>query len=341
MPDTFTTNLALTQPEVGSSADTWGAKLNTDLAVLDALFAASGAGTIVTRDASNFAAVQGINISKGAGLLRPLQFNTISGGGPKLRWLLGADPTAESGANAGSLFVLQRTADDGTTFLGTSVSVNRATGQVTFETTPQVGSNQVYHQGNSGPLTASLPPIGTVSPYVGGVDPAGGTWLLMDGRAISRTTYAGLFTLIGTAYGVGDGVTTFNIPNAAERVIVGHSATQTLITQYDCRVLGGAVGEGKHTMLLAEIASHNHPVFLNDPGHSHTSSEQSTTNAPSTTTAFGQVSPGNTGTSTTGVTVRDTAGGGGTANQTATAGSATPFNVVQPGLVLNYIIRVL
>jgi hypothetical protein len=50
MPDTFTPNLTLTQPEVGASADTWGAKLNTDFAVLDALFAPSGAGTVLTRD---------------------------------------------------------------------------------------------------------------------------------------------------------------------------------------------------------------------------------------------------------------------------------------------------
>jgi hypothetical protein len=50
MPDTFTTNLALTQPEVGASADTWGSKINIDLAVLDALFAATGAGTVLTRD---------------------------------------------------------------------------------------------------------------------------------------------------------------------------------------------------------------------------------------------------------------------------------------------------
>ena len=57
---------------------------------------------------------------------------------------------------------------------------------------------------------------GSVMPFAGATVPFG--WLLCDGSAVSRTTYKDLFSAIGTTYGVGDGVTTFNLPNIAALV---------------------------------------------------------------------------------------------------------------------------
>ena len=54
-------------------------------------------------------------------------------------------------------------------------------------------------------------PLGSLQLYAGSVYPTG--WLRADGTAIGRATYAGLFAIIGTTYGVGDGSTTFNLPN--------------------------------------------------------------------------------------------------------------------------------
>lgn len=57
----------------------------------------------------------------------------------------------------------------------------------------------------------AIAPTGTVLPFAGSTAPEG--WLLCDGTAKSRTTYANLFAVISTTYGVGDGSTTFNIPD--------------------------------------------------------------------------------------------------------------------------------
>lgn len=59
--------------------------------------------------------------------------------------------------------------------------------------------------------TTIAAPVGMVAPYAGKTAPSG--WLKCDGSAISRTTYAALFNVIGTTYGAGDGSTTFNLPN--------------------------------------------------------------------------------------------------------------------------------
>jgi hypothetical protein len=105
VPDTFTPNLNLTQPQVGGSADTWGNKLNTDLAAIDALWATSGQGTVITRDSSNRAQLGSIGQINGpAATSRGLQFQTALA----TRWILGEDNSAESGSNAGSAFFIIR-----------------------------------------------------------------------------------------------------------------------------------------------------------------------------------------------------------------------------------------
>lgn len=62
-------------------------------------------------------------------------------------------------------------------------------------------------------IYTSLIPVGAVLPYAGATPPTG--WLLCNGAAVSRTTYATLYQIIGTAYGSGDGTTTFNLPSFA------------------------------------------------------------------------------------------------------------------------------
>ena len=95
-------------------------------------------------------------------------------------------------------------------------------------------------------------------------------WLACDGAAISRTTYADLFTAIGTNFGVGDGSTTFNVPNANGRMRVG--VGQALDSKWDATLNSGAGGYGPgttramndsggqedHKITIAELAAHTH-----------------------------------------------------------------------------------
>lgn len=68
-------------------------------------------------------------------------------------------------------------------------------------------------------IIGALLPVGLIAPWSTDTAPEG--WLICDGSAISRTTYAGLFAVIGTTYGEGDGNTTFNIPDCNERFLQG------------------------------------------------------------------------------------------------------------------------
>lgn len=77
-------------------------------------------------------------------------------------------------------------------------------------------------------------PIGMITPYGGSSAPDG--WLICDGSAVSRTTYADLFDAIGTTFGSGDGSTTFNLPDLRQRFPAGAQAS----TSFDPGETGGA-----------------------------------------------------------------------------------------------------
>ena len=72
-------------------------------------------------------------------------------------------------------------------------------------------------------LMDEMVPPGAIWAYGGGTAPAG--WLLCNGGVVSRAAYAKLFAVIGTAYGAGDGSTTFALPDMRGRVVLGASTT--------------------------------------------------------------------------------------------------------------------
>lgn len=106
-------------------------------------------------------------------------------------------------------------------------------------------------------------PIGTILSFGGSTIPSG--YLLCNGQAVSRTNYAELFTVIGTAFGSGDGSTTFNVPDLRESVPKGAGLTgKTVNAHLDAD--GLAVGE----FLDDRIKAHEHNVYVRDTGHAHT-----------------------------------------------------------------------
>lgn len=111
---------------------------------------------------------------------------------------------------------------------------------------------------------------GFIIAYAGASAPTG--WLLCNGAAVSRETYADLFAITGTAFGAGDGSTTFNLPDYRGRVPVGLDAAQP---EFNFR--GETGGAKTHTLSIAEMPththtqnSHTHSITDGAGAHSHT-----------------------------------------------------------------------
>lgn len=166
-------------------------------------------------------------------------------------------------------------------------------------------------------------PSGSLMPYAGTSAPSG--WLFSYGQAVSRTTYADLFTAISTTYGAGDGSTTFNLPDLRGNVVAGKDdmggVSSNKLTGLSGGVdgdnLGDTGGSESHLLLSSEsgVPAHTHPYVdrynVNDNVFANgTANRKNTLNSINTTTS---------------------------ANSAANAASA--HNNVQPTIILNYIIK--
>lgn len=191
-----------------------------------------------------------------------------------------------------------------------------------------------------------LVPIGAVLEYAGATLPIGFLWA--DGSLVSRTTYAGLFAAIGTVHGVGDGATTFGIPNRKGRVAVGRDSGQT---EFD--VLGETGGAKTHTLTTGEMPTHSHTQNSHshaDFGHNHTQDSHNHALFGNLLSATGAVrrqpisSSGSDNVVTGSVVATNQPANSGIQPQTATnqnTGSGGSHNNLMPYLVENFIIRAL
>jgi microcystin-dependent protein len=149
-------------------------------------------------------------------------------------------------------------------------------------------------------------PAGSIIAFAGQTPPPG--WLLCDGAQVSRATYAPLFGVIGTIYGQGDQVSTFNVPDLRGRTAIGAGQGNAL----SLRALAETGGEEQHTLTIAEMPTHSHRetgsnrLDVNTGGAIHVQDVDNTMFSPIVTQATG----------------------GGMAH-----------NIMQPFIVLNYIIK--
>lgn len=172
-------------------------------------------------------------------------------------------------------------------------------------------------------------PIGSVLAFAGSAAPnptADATFLLCYGQAVSRTTYATLFDRLGTAFGAGNGTTTFNLPDLRGRVPVGKDNMGGSAAN---RITSGTAGFAGATLGAAggdqRLHSHNHAIT--DPGHTHSGGTGATENVTASLEVSVAAGDANTGSATTGISL-------------AAAGAGNSQNV-QPSQVLNYLIRAL
>jgi len=165
-----------------------------------------------------------------------------------------------------------------------------------------VGPGGVKYSDGSTQTTAWLP-AGTIIMYGASTAPSG--WLACNGSAVSRTTYATLFAVIGTTFGAGDGSTTFNVPDFRRRVAVGSGGVGSSVLG---NTIGSLGGEETHTLSIAEMPVHTHGLPTN----------------PGSGSVYGAFGGGNAVANS--YTSSSTGGGG-------------AHNIMQPSLVVRYIIK--
>jgi microcystin-dependent protein len=202
------------------------------------------------------------------------------------------------------------------------------------------GDGAFYLQGFYG--SPYLIPLGAGIDYWGATTP-NSSFALATGQSISRTTYSALFSLFGTAYGSGDGSTTFNLPDKAGRVSAMQEQSSIRLTSTyfggNSTALGAVGGSQSETLTLAQL-----PTGITAAG-----SNSVTVNSTAPTTVNPNITNWGNGSGLTFSAFFANQQNVGTLSSTGTANVTTTSNntggaahaIVQPTIICNYIIRII
>jgi len=230
-----TQNKSLNQPAYNSS--TWDVPLNNNFGYID-----SSLGSTAT--VSN---TSDVTLTSTQYQCMRLFFNGS----------LSADISISVPSGVGGFWIVTNSTTDASAAIPTYVTIKSTAGGSVGVVVPRNVNTIVFSNGSEVFFAQqNTTPSGTLIQFAGSTAPIG--YLTCDGSAVGRTTYPNLFAAIGTAWGAGNGTTTFNIPDLRGMFVRGTGTNGTYST---------SVGPALGAYQADQFASHTHTAT--DSGHSH------------------------------------------------------------------------